>query len=101
MLIGGSNRWVPTSGANVPPGAFPGGESEDGEPLFVGRVNHEGSLTVGKVPVQFKPDHSYFSNTKFTFKVPLQFSFTSCITSEEYKKVYEEKKLQQFWNYSW
>lgn len=29
------------------------GESEDGEPLFVGRVNHEGTLTIGKV----QPSH--------------------------------------------
>ncbi|GBP45177.1 C3 and PZP-like alpha-2-macroglobulin domain-containing protein 8 [Eumeta japonica] len=49
VLVGGSNRWVPTSGANLPPGALPAGESEDGEPLYVGRVNHEGSLTIGKV----------------------------------------------------
>lgn len=47
--MGGSNNWVPTSGANVPPGAFPGGETEDGEPLYVGRVRHEGSVTTGKV----------------------------------------------------
>ena len=49
VLVGGPNNWVRTSGSNVPPGAFPGGQSEDGEPLFVGRVNHEGSLTTGKV----------------------------------------------------
>lgn len=49
ILVGGPNNWVPTSGANVPPGAFPGGETEDGEPLYVGRVRHEGSITTGKV----------------------------------------------------
>ncbi|XP_045779513.1 uncharacterized protein LOC123877031 isoform X3 [Maniola jurtina] len=49
VLIGGPSNWVPTNGSNIPPGAFPGGESEDGEPLFVGRVRHEGSLTTGKV----------------------------------------------------
>ncbi|XP_053617747.1 uncharacterized protein LOC128679486 isoform X2 [Plodia interpunctella] len=49
VLVGGPNNWVPTSGSNVPPGAFPGGESEDGETLFVGRVRHEGSVTTGKV----------------------------------------------------
>ncbi|CAK1544511.1 unnamed protein product [Leptosia nina] len=49
VLVGGSNNWVPTSGSNIPPGAFPGGESEDGEPLYVGRVRHEGSITTGKV----------------------------------------------------
>ncbi|XP_047022434.1 uncharacterized protein LOC124631846 isoform X1 [Helicoverpa zea] len=49
VLVGGPNNWVRTNGSNVPPGAFPGGQSEDGEPLYVGRVNHEGSLTTGKV----------------------------------------------------
>ncbi|XP_028032564.1 uncharacterized protein LOC114244849 [Bombyx mandarina] len=49
ILVGGPNNWVPTSGSNVPPGAFPGGETEDGEPLYIGRVRHEGSLTTGKV----------------------------------------------------
>ncbi|XP_072945871.1 uncharacterized protein [Epargyreus clarus] len=49
VLVGGPVNWVPTSGSNIPPGSFPGGETEDGEPLFVGRVNHEGSITTGKV----------------------------------------------------
>ncbi|CAF4789213.1 unnamed protein product [Pieris macdunnoughi] len=49
VLVGGPSNWVPTSGSNVPPGAFPGGESEDGEPLYIGRVRHEGSITTGKV----------------------------------------------------
>lgn len=49
VLVGGPNNWVPANGSNIPPGAFPGGESEEGEPLYVGRVRHEGSVTVGKV----------------------------------------------------
>lgn len=34
-------------------GALPGGQSEDGEPLYIGRVIHDGALTVGKV----QPSH--------------------------------------------
>ncbi|XP_045492266.1 C3 and PZP-like alpha-2-macroglobulin domain-containing protein 8 isoform X2 [Colias croceus] len=49
VLVGGPGNWVPTSGSNLPPGAFPGGETEAGEPLFIGRVRHEGSITTGKV----------------------------------------------------
>ncbi|XP_046753362.1 uncharacterized protein LOC124416394 isoform X1 [Diprion similis] len=49
VLCGSAGTWVPTSGGNVPPNALPAGESEDGEPLFVGRVSHEGTLTIGKV----------------------------------------------------
>lgn len=33
----------------IPQNAVPGGETKDGEPLFIGRVNHESSLTPGKV----------------------------------------------------
>lgn len=48
VLVGFGN-WVHTSGSAIPPNAFPGGESEEGEPLFIGRVPHEGTMTVGKV----------------------------------------------------
>ncbi|KAL6437001.1 hypothetical protein ACFW04_004965 [Cataglyphis niger] len=54
VLCGCNPTWVPTSGNNIPPNAIPGGETEDGEPLFVGRVSHEGTLTIGKV----QPSHS-------------------------------------------
>lgn len=43
-----------TSGGNIPDNAIPGGETEDGEPLFIGRVEHEGTMTIGKV----QPSHS-------------------------------------------
>jgi len=45
---------VPVNGGDIPPNAIPGGETEDGEPLFVGRVHHEGTVTIGKV----QPSHS-------------------------------------------
>lgn len=44
---------MPTSGAAVPDNALPGGETEDGEPLFVGRVQHNDTVTIGKV----QPSH--------------------------------------------
>jgi len=53
VLVGCSTVWVPVSGDAIPPQAQPAGETEDGEPLFVGRVNHEGSVTIGKV----QPSH--------------------------------------------
>lgn len=52
VLCGCDPMWVPVSGDAIPPLAMPAGESEDGEPLFVGRVNHEGALTIGKVQVR-------------------------------------------------
>ncbi|XP_052863072.1 uncharacterized protein LOC128269719 [Anopheles cruzii] len=45
--------FVPVSGSDIPATALPAGETEDGEPLFIGRVNHEGTVTVGKV----QPSH--------------------------------------------
>jgi len=46
--------WVPSAGGQVPAGAVQGGHTESGEPLFIGRHRHEGSLTIGKV----QPSHS-------------------------------------------
>lgn len=54
VLCQAAHTWVPTTGNNIPPNAIPGGETEDGEPLYIGRVHHEGTLTVGKV----QPSHS-------------------------------------------
>ncbi|CRK98444.1 CLUMA_CG011801, isoform A [Clunio marinus] len=53
-ILVGSGNWVSSSGSNIPPNAVPGGESEDGEVLYVCRVNHSGSVIVGK----FHPSYS-------------------------------------------
>ncbi|XP_055683680.1 C3 and PZP-like alpha-2-macroglobulin domain-containing protein 8 isoform X2 [Lutzomyia longipalpis] len=52
VLCGGGS-WVPGTGDAIPPNALPAGETEEGEPLFIGRANHEGTITVGKV----QPSH--------------------------------------------
>jgi len=49
VLTGSDVEWVPASGGQVPERALPSGETEEGEPLFVGRTSHEGTMTVGKV----------------------------------------------------
>ncbi|XP_063229579.1 uncharacterized protein LOC134534858 isoform X2 [Bacillus rossius redtenbacheri] len=54
VLVGCEPAWVPAAGGQLPQGALPAGETEEGEPLFVGRANHEGTITVGKV----QPSHS-------------------------------------------
>lgn len=54
VLCGGETKWVSCSGGEVPPNAIPGGLTSDGETLYIGRGNYEGSLTVGKV----QPSHS-------------------------------------------
>lgn len=44
-----SLRWVPASNGSVPPGAIPGGRTESGETLYVGRARYQLSITPGKV----------------------------------------------------
>jgi len=41
--------WTATTGGTIPEKAIPGGISEDGEILHIGRASHEGTVTVGKV----------------------------------------------------
>lgn len=53
VLCACGGQWVPVSGGNIPPNALPAGESETGEPLFIGRCNHNGAVVVGKV----QPSH--------------------------------------------
>ncbi|KAK9731957.1 Protein of unknown function (DUF3421) [Popillia japonica] len=49
VLCDFNGDWIDCSGGNIPPNALTAGQSEDGEPLYVGRVLHEGTMTVGKV----------------------------------------------------
>ncbi|XP_026333591.1 natterin-3-like isoform X2 [Hyposmocoma kahamanoa] len=42
-------RWKPASMGAVPAGAIPGGKTQTGETLYIGRVDHMNSLTPGKV----------------------------------------------------
>ncbi|KAG7203042.1 hypothetical protein KM043_010167 [Ampulex compressa] len=67
VLCGCTPTWVPTSGGNIPPNAIPGGETEDGEPLYVGRVAHEGTLTIGKVQVSHGVCYIPYSGSEVPF----------------------------------
>lgn len=53
VLCDFNGQWLAASGGNIPPNAVTAGQSEDGEPLYVGRVVHDGYLVVGKV----QPSH--------------------------------------------
>lgn len=44
--------WEPGSKGKVPSGALQGGRSEDGEPLYIGRISVDGVVSVGKVRKQ-------------------------------------------------
>ena len=53
VLTGSNLQWVPAQDGEVPPTAVIGGTTEDGETLYIGRAQHEGTNTVGKV----QPSH--------------------------------------------
>nr|XP_016927675.1 C3 and PZP-like alpha-2-macroglobulin domain-containing protein 8 [Drosophila suzukii] len=53
VLCAGGGQWVPVEAGNIPPNAVPAGETAEGEPLFIGRATHDGTITVGKV----QPSH--------------------------------------------
>ncbi|XP_073952262.1 uncharacterized protein isoform X2 [Choristoneura fumiferana] len=42
-------RWIESRNGSVPPNAVVAGNTSNGEPLYIGRAKHEGSLTPGKV----------------------------------------------------
>jgi hypothetical protein len=49
VLVRGEFGWEFCSNGSVPADAVVAGHTGDGEPLYVGRVLHNGSQTVGKV----------------------------------------------------
>ena len=55
ILVNSSSfNWVAAENGSVPQNAFPGGHSEGGETIYIGRVKHEsGALIVGKI----EPSH--------------------------------------------
>ncbi|GAB0100092.1 Protein kinase domain-containing protein [Sergentomyia squamirostris] len=53
VLCNCPGQWISSSRGTFPQHALPGGTSESGETLYIGRANHKGSQTVGKV----QPSH--------------------------------------------
>jgi hypothetical protein len=54
VLCGGNGRFITCENAeDIPDNAFEAGNSEDGEPLFIGRVRRGNALILGKV----QPSH--------------------------------------------
>jgi len=53
VLCNGNISWVRSNPMtrSVPPMSLTAGVTSEGEPLYIGRANHEGSLTVGKVQI--------------------------------------------------
>lgn len=53
MLCQGEFAWTFASNGVIPDDAVVAGQTSEGEPLYVGRVLHNGSQTIGKV----QPSH--------------------------------------------
>jgi len=49
VLAGAGFMWSHCSDGNVVPGAIPAGNTNDGETLYIGRAEYNGSVSVGKV----------------------------------------------------
>ena len=49
VLAGAGFEWTSCASGTVAPGAVLAGSTSDGESLYVGRAEHEGSLSIGKV----------------------------------------------------
>ena len=69
MLVGGSNdNWVSAKDGVVPASAFPAGESENFETLFIGRVQHEGTITVGTIHPSHRVCYISYAGKELAFK---------------------------------
>lgn len=53
VLCHGNISWVRSNprSRSIPPMSVTAGVTSEGEPLYIGRAHHEGSLTVGKVQI--------------------------------------------------
>ncbi|XP_063699510.1 uncharacterized protein LOC134830077 isoform X2 [Culicoides brevitarsis] len=49
VLVGDGFQWVGSGNGHTPDNAVIAGHTINGEPLYVGRAHHEGSLTPGKI----------------------------------------------------
>ncbi|XP_060802280.1 uncharacterized protein LOC106137666 [Amyelois transitella] len=61
-------RWLPSSNGQVPVGAIPAGNTVSGEPLYVARVPHRGSITPGKVHPSHGCCYISFGGVEMPFK---------------------------------
>ncbi|PSN42633.1 hypothetical protein C0J52_08684 [Blattella germanica] len=67
-LCDGILSWQTASGGQVPFGALPVGQTANGEPLYVGRVLHDGSLQMGKVHPSHGVCYVPYAGQELTFQ---------------------------------
>ncbi|XP_075215562.1 uncharacterized protein LOC142321402 isoform X1 [Lycorma delicatula] len=67
VLCGCDATWMPATAGEVPSGALPSGETEDGEILYVGRAQHEGVTSIGKVQGSHKVCYIPFGGQEIAY----------------------------------
>lgn len=60
VLVESQLTWIHSSNGQIPSGAVSAGSTRSGETLYVGRVCHRGSCTVGKVLLHIIESISYY-----------------------------------------
>lgn len=68
VLAGVKGSWVRSDRDKIPENALKAGYSEDGEDLFIGRVNHKGKLTPGKVHASHRVCYIPFGGKELSFQ---------------------------------
>ncbi|RVE43967.1 hypothetical protein evm_011399 [Chilo suppressalis] len=63
-----SVHWVPSRNGQVPIRAIHAGNSYDGEPFYIARVGHRGSLTPGKVHPSHQCCYIPFGGSALSFR---------------------------------
>lgn len=65
ILCGGNLSWIRVHGSTpIPQNAVCGGHTRTGERLYIGRVNHQGSQTPGKVHPSHKSLYIPFAGSE-------------------------------------
>ncbi|XP_064484359.1 uncharacterized protein LOC135397001 [Ornithodoros turicata] len=59
--------WVPESDGRLPPGAVQGGVTKSGEPLYIGRTSHKGTLTNGKIHCSLSRLYIPYGSLEFAY----------------------------------
>uniref|UniRef100_A0A336ML91 CSON003397 protein n=1 Tax=Culicoides sonorensis TaxID=179676 RepID=A0A336ML91_CULSO len=68
VLCGINSIWVKCSGANIPSNAFPGGKTHNGELLYIGRANHNGTLAIGSVQKSYSACFVSYAEKEYEYK---------------------------------
>ena len=61
-------QWIQSNNGNVPFGAIQGGQTSNGEPLYIGRVWHNGEPCCGKIQPSHQTLYIPYGGKEYTYK---------------------------------